>query len=195
MKTQMRFQKYLMLVTLVIAALSFVYALIFCSGTVYQYNFCYSKAADREYVAGARDFYWTVQSYNDILIILGIIFIVVAVLNFIVASNKRRKYYITNYVATGISAVYAIVLAVLLIVFVTDSFGYFDVIDPEAAKTYYSQFRNDFAYSAWNFTLGYVLAAIVLVDAVAVVLNLVWKIKLMKGEKALLQNGLVKEVA
>jgi hypothetical protein len=49
--------------------------------------------------------------------------------------------------------------------------------------------------SALNFVLGYILQVIVLVDVAALVLNLVWKIKLMKGEKELLANGFVKEVA
>mgnify|MGYP005796099855 FL=1 len=45
------------------------------------------------------------------------------------------------------------------------------------------------------FYIGYVVYVLVIFNALAVVYNLIWKIKLMKGEKALLEAGLSKEVA
>ena len=48
--------------------------------------------------------------------------------------------------------------------------------------------------SPWTFAVGYVFMIVVLADAVFLVLNLIWKIKLMKGEKALLSQN-AKEVA
>ena len=45
------------------------------------------------------------------------------------------------------------------------------------------------------FVIGYVTSGIVLATGIVWVLNLVWKVKLMKGEKALLEAGLVREVA
>ena len=46
------------------------------------------------------------------------------------------------------------------------------------------------------FFIGYVVGLIVLADGVLYALNLVWKIKLMKGERALLAgNPVEKEVA
>ncbi len=182
----MRFQKILMFVTLIVAALSFVYALSFCGGTVYQYGTLYLKTSGGERVKGAADLFNASQSYNETLITLSIIFIVIAALNFVAASQKRRNYYVTNYVVTGITVVYQLVFAVLLVVFVSDTFSLFNVIDKAAAEAAYR--GDDFKYSISNFILGYVLMAVVIVNAVALILNLVWKIKLMQGEKKLLKG-------
>jgi hypothetical protein len=69
----------------------------------------------------------------------------------------------------------------------------------ENAKYWYSDFLGDprgkWTTSTWMVTVGYVLFVIVLLDAVALVLNLVWKLKLMKGEKDLLEASFAKEVA
>lgn len=187
----MRFQKILMLVSLIVAALSFVYALSFCSGTVYQYGTLYLPNSGTEAVEGAEDLFFASQDYNDTLITLSIIFIVVAVLNYIAASQKRRKYYITNYVSIILTAVYAVVFAILLLVFVSDTYSLFTAIDKEAAEEAYSLFYGDFKYSISNFILGYIMAALMIVNAVVLVLNLVWKIKLMQGEKKLLEGSQV----
>lgn len=195
MKTQMRFQKYLMLISLIVAALSIVYALSFCGGSVCQYNKLYVKQGDIERVPGAANLYFVSQHYNDILLGLAIAFVVVIVLNYVAASNKRRNYYITNYITTGITVVYQIVFAILLLVFVSTTFGYFNVIDRVAAEEAYKVRYEDWHYSIYNFILGYLLAGIVILNAVAIGLNLLWKFKLMKGEKALLKQGLIKEVA
>jgi hypothetical protein len=197
MKTQMKFQKILMLVTLIVAALSFVYALSFCGGTVYQYGTLYLKTTDTERVAGARALFLTSQSYCDILITLSIIFILVVVLNYVMASQSRRNYYLTNYISIILTIVYAVVLSILLIVFVSQTFSLFLAVDKEAAITRYERLNGEgsFKYSISNFILGYIMAVIIICDAVALVLNLIWKIKLMQGERKLLAQGFNKEVA
>lgn len=189
MKTQMRFQKILMLVTIIVAALSFVYALSFCSGTIYQYGTLRYTSGNRvlERVPGAIALYDATQLYNGILITLSIIFIVVAALNFIMASQKRRNYYVTNYVATGITVAFQLVFAIILIYFLADTLSLFNAIDKVAAEAAYrGSDLNKFKYSTVNFILGFVLTAVIVLNAVAVILNLVWKIKLMQGEKKLL---------
>jgi hypothetical protein len=197
MKTQMKFQKILMLVTLIVAALSFVYALSFCGGTVYQYGTLYLKTTDTERVAGARALFLTSQNYCDILITLSIIFILVVVLNYVMASQSRRNYYLTNYISIILTIVYAVVLSILLIVFVSQTFSLFLAVDKEAAITRYERLNGEgsFKYSISNFILGYIMAVIIICDAVALVLNLIWKIKLMQGERKLLAQGFNKEVA
>ena len=45
------------------------------------------------------------------------------------------------------------------------------------------------------FYIGYVVYFLVILNALALGYNLLWKIKRMKGEKALLEAGLQKEVA
>lgn len=192
----MRFQKCLILISLVVAALSFVYSLAFNSGTLYQYGTMYLKQSDVELVAGAGDLFWEAQYLTDTFNVLSIVFILVVVLNYVMATQSRRNYYITNYISIGLTIVYQLVFAVLLIVFVTNVYGWFDAIDIDEARAYIEEESgNTFRYSTLNFTLGYTLAAAIICNAVVLGLNLLWKIKLMKGEKALLEGGLVKEVA
>lgn len=195
MKTQMRFQKILMLVTLVVAALSFVYALSFCGGTIYQYNSLYDQINKVEEVEGAEALFLASQKYNDILIGLSVAFIVIVALNFVMASQSRRNYYVTNYVSIILTAVYAVVFAILLLVFVSNTFSLFAAIDKEVAEFEYSLVMDDFKYSVVNFILGYLMAALMIVNAVVLVLNLVWKIKLMKGEKQLLKGVMYRDVS
>ncbi len=191
----MRFQKILMLVTLVVAALSFVYALSFCGGTIYQYNSLYDQINKVEEVEGAEALFLASQKYNDILIGLSVAFIVIVALNFVMASQSRRNYYVTNYVSIILTAVYAVVFAILLLVFVSNTFSLFAAIDKEVAEFEYSLVMDDFKYSVVNFILGYLMAALMIVNAVVLVLNLVWKIKLMKGEKQLLKGVMYRDVS
>lgn len=195
MKTQMRFQKILMLVTLVVAALSFVYALSFCGGTIYQYNSLYDQINKVEEVEGAEALFLASQKYNDILIGLSVAFIVIVALNFVMASQSRRNYYVTNYISIILTAVYAVVFAILLLVFVSNTFSLFAAIDREVAEFEYSLVMDDFKYSVVNFILGYLMAALMIVNAVILVLNLVWKIKLMKGEKQLLKGVMYRDAS
>ena len=191
----MRFQKILMLVTLVVAALSFVYALSFCGGTIYQYNSLYDQLNKVEEVEGAEALFLASQKYNDILIGLSVAFIVIVALNFVMASQSRRNYYVTNYVSIILTAVYAVVFAILLLVFVSNTFSLFAAIDREVAEFEYSLVMDDFKYSVVNFILGYLMAALMIVNAVILVLNLVWKIKLMKGEKQLLKGVMYRDAS
>lgn len=214
MKTQMRFQKIFMIVSLIIAALCVVFALIFCSGTIYNVSSLYDTVEKIEksvtfrpdrnspevtYIAlGAKNLFDATQNVSDVLLVLGIIMVLCVVLNYIAATNKRRNYYITNYVAIGIVTAFELALAIVIIVLVSNSQAVLGKCDFEQMKVVYERLNNGAELATdqnWVFGVGYALAAILIVDAIGFVLNLVWKIKLMQGEKALLNGGLVKEVA
>ncbi|MDE6598043.1 MAG: hypothetical protein K2K60_05350 [Clostridia bacterium] len=186
MKTQMRFQKYLVLAVLIVAALSFVYALSFCGSTIYQYGTLYDSLNDKEYVDGAKALFEASQKYNDVLLWLSIVFILVVVLNFVMASNKRRNYYVTNYISVILTAVSAIAFAAVLIWIVIDTYSLFVTIDVEAAEFELELTSIELKYSTINFIMGYIVAAISVISAGLMIFNLVWKVKLMQGEKKLL---------
>ena len=57
---------------------------------------------------------------------------------------------------------------------------------------YYAQ---SYSESYATIALGFVFAVLILADVAAWILNTVWKIKLMKGEKELLAGNFVREVA
>lgn len=183
-----------MTVTLIIAALSILYALIFCSGILIQVGYVGIMG---DYAAG-KLVQTRSQKFSDMFLILGIVLVLTVVLMMIMGCGKRRKYYITNYVATGIYVVFALVFAVLLVVSVVNVQAALNGVDMaevkelyEGAASYYGKWND----STWMLTLGYVYMGILLVNIAVVILNLVWKIKLMQGEKALLEAGVAEEVA
>ena len=111
MKTQMRFQKYMCLAMLLVGALSLLYAFFYCSGALSELGQAIKldgvnrvsafTAAEGKYDAV---FYNDIQPFNNLLMIMGIVMILLAVVLYITGCNKRRNYYISNYVATGLCA-------------------------------------------------------------------------------------------
>ena len=202
MKTQMRFQKILTLVSLIIAALTFVYAISFFTGSLNELSY-YTSVKSGSDPINCDGVYTAAQDANNIMFALSIVFIVAVCFLYITACNKRRKYYITNYIAIIAVAVFALVFAIVSIALISSVLTQFqNDIDWEAYKELHAlttsagnKLNPHYSDSTTMFALGYVVFVVVIVDAVALVLNLIWKIKLMKGEKKLLENGLVKEVA
>lgn len=206
MKAQMKFQKIMCLVMLLVGALSAIYCFIYCTGPLANIGVTLSKKdglPDYDAVFGpAQELYVDVQPFNTALLILSIVMIVAAAVLYITATNKRRNYYISNYVATGL--VCGVDVAVSLYVFIQNSIflGRFNNLmsDPVISGEFkrISESRPDVEYvtSTWTFALGYVVYIIVIAACAALIFNLIWKIKLMKGEKMLLNGqSTVEEVA
>lgn len=203
MKTQMRFQKILSLVTLIVAALCFVFTMAFLTGGMgnvhYYIEVSGTVVTDK---INALNFFNAAQSFVDGSLILSIIFILAVAVVYATATNSRRNYYVTNYVAVGIVVVAALVITIYSFIGISNVMNLFynDIAwesGTNGGNNYAEKFNEQYPLdkSALSFVLGYILYAIVVVDVIAWVLNLIWKIKLMKGEKALLKEGFVKEAA
>lgn len=195
MKTQMRFQKTLCLLTLIMSAITIVYAFGFITGGMATVGDIFDYRND---YFNATNVYNFGQQVNDIILILGIVFLCLVALMYIFACQKRRNYYITNYIAIGVSALYMVVFAVVGIILVVQTQVRF--ISEVDWETFYGGniSLDRFAHTGDSqvmFYIGYVVYFLVILNALALGYNLLWKIKLMKGEKALLEAGLQKEVA
>lgn len=194
MKLQMKFQKILLLVSLILAALSIVYSLAYFTGSLATlYNYIGSR-----YDINCEDTYYFAQDFNGVMLVLSIVYLLAIVVLYATACGKRRNYYITNYIASIAVAVYIAVFAIVCIamnatvlsLFLNDidweayreAFNKVDPISGVKLQPYYDD-------SVVMFVLGFVLHFIVLLNAVAVCLNLLWKNKLMKGEKQLLAQS------
>lgn len=202
MKTQMKFQKILSFVSLIFAALVIVYGLCFISGTMFEcLNYLPSNGKDK-YEINAEGLYNYSQYANNVLVILAIVLLLTVITVYITATNKRRNYYITNYVSIGLVVAYAFAFAIVLIVICSKAIGYANEIDYVKWKEWYEQttdtdkygnfsYKNPRNYSEDKTTLilGIVIAVLLFVEIAAWIFNLIWKIKLMRGEKALLANG------
>lgn len=182
---------------MITAALTIVLALMYCSGVIYASMWYTGIKSDGEFSIGADGLYKFVQSADDMLVIISIVLLLTVVLLYITSCNKRRNYYISNYVAVGIYAVYAVVCSVLWIYVASMTMAYVGLINFSQWATELQDPANPQYYSEdiTTIILGFVIAVINIAEAAVWVYNLIWKIKLMKGEKALLAQGLAKEVA
>lgn len=201
MKTQMRFQKILAIISVVVGALAVVLALIFCSGIFNQINSVLTYdavSAGSKRVDGAIALSEATQSFSNTFLTMGIILIVTMVLLIVMGCQKRRNYYVTNYVAIGVVVAYSLIYAILLVVNLISVLGAYNNLNFDNAYYQYYNLgepRGEWSETPWTVYFGFVVLVLVILNAVAWVLNLVWKIKLMQGEKKLLEQGLVKEVA
>ena len=127
MKTQMRFQKILALLTLIISAITIVYSFGFFTGDLATLSkIVTTRSFLRDYTDAQQNAmintYYTALSINDLLMWLGIIFLLVVVFIYITASQKRRNYYKTNYIAVILAAAYAAVFSIIVIAVISSVF-------------------------------------------------------------------------
>ena len=133
MKAQMRFQKIMCLIMLILGALAVVYACCYLTGSMSDLFTCLetdtvnggwqevsasytSDGVTYTLVGVGAMLYVDIQDFNDTLLWLGIIIILAAVVLYITSTNKRRKYYITNYIATGVVVIVDVVISIVAMV-------------------------------------------------------------------------------
>ena len=204
MKAQMKFQKWMCLVMLIAGALGLLYAFCYMTGSLSELgqNINPGTTHTSKFTAkqGLNDalLYDDIQGFNTLMMYFGIAMILLAVVLYITASNKWRNYYVSNYVATGLCAGGNIVMSLVCLIMNASWRSEFLKVDFESWKAF-----NDTGVelgliteahygdsTAW-FDVGFAVYAIIIVASVLLVLNLIWKIMLMKGEKQLLSNSVV----
>lgn len=205
MKTQMKFQRIMCIIMIIVGALSVVCSFLFCSGGMANIGMTLDRNAGnivyREGFEAAQQVYLDAQSANNLLFIFSLIIIVAGALLYVTATNKRRRYYVSNYVATGAVCALDMTLAVYMLVIYTTYLNKFnDIINDPALNAKFHEIDSNnplvtYDASIWNFVLGIIACVLVVLACVGLILNLVWKIKLMKGEDKLLSAQLIKEEA
>lgn len=206
MKTQMRFQKYICFAMIIVGALATLYAFFYCSLSLSDLGKLIGPAGESfisDYVSkGKTDatLYNEIQPFNNALMYCGIVMILLSVLLYITACHSRRNYYVSNIVATSVCAGGNIVMSLVLLVMNGIWRGKFLNIDFEA-WLYYKEYRLENYSEIVNyndttamFDIGFVVYLLVIIASVLLILNLVWKIKLMQGEKQLLAGNQPAEV-
>lgn len=196
---------------LIVGALATLFAFCYCTGALAELGQTLNakgkslfKASDGKYDA---TLFIDIQGFNNMLMYFGIVMILLAVSLYITSCNKRRNYYVTNFVATGACAGGNIVLSLVAMILNGIWRGKFLNIDFAKWYAYWeTQIKNNTIYnpdgsilvdgadviavhyseSTVMFDLAFVMYALVIVASVLLILNLVWKIKLMQGEKKLL---------
>lgn len=201
----MRFQKILCLVMLIMGAITLLYAFCYCTGSLAELGQVITVRANGDHVSnftaaeGKYDalLYDDIQGFNNLLMWFGIIMVLLAVVLYITACHSRRNYYISNYVAIGVCAGLDFILSLVALIMNAVWRGKFTNIDFESWFKYsndrYEVFGMAMHYSdsTLTFDIGFVVYILMMVAAIVLVLNLVWKMALMRGEKRLLENNLV----
>lgn len=187
-KKQMTLQRIVCYMLLVAAALVFIYSLGLMTDLYdSKFNF-YAENYDSPMVAGTQ-IYYDMQGFNRSLTKWGLILILLAVSQFLFQNHVRRKYYIANYITVGINAVTGIYASVWAVSNVFTYKEQFLQVDFEALATYAGLFGFTFTESTFWFDASAVVFGILMIVNVINILNLIWKVSLMKAEKKLIEEG------
>lgn len=194
-KKQLRFQKIICMLCLIAAAVTFVYSLGILTDI---YDGLYlatdpKKPTDDGRVAGST-IYYQMQTFNQQFFTFGIVLILLAALLFLMNTNIRRKYYIGNYVSIVLYSVASVACVVWShIQIVAFRFQYLTTVDFEALKELCEMKNKPFIKSTLLLDLHYVVGIFALLCVAGLVYNMIWKIRLMREEDALIEAG--KEIA
>ncbi len=189
-KKQLTLQKLLCLLAIISSAVIFLYSLGIMTDL---YDTLYStmrNPADltQTDVPGSI-VYYNMQNFNAYFLKCAIVLILLACLLFITNTHIRRRYYIGNYIAVGAFTIANFYVAI-------ESHGYIEAykerflrIDFEALKAHADLWKTAYTESTFWFDVHYAVFAFSLLVSVGLVLCTVWKIRLMKEEKKLIEAG------
>lgn len=186
---QMTFQKIVCVLVLIASALVFVYSL----GISTDLYDALSKTIlypdydlDMTSVPGSR-VYYDMFEFNKLFTKVAIGLILVTLVLFITNTHARRKYYIGNYIAVGLSTVANIAISIWCIPQIMDyKSQYQNNVDFNALK----EFSKDWGTlyigpeDTFWFDVSFVVFGILLLTSCLLILNVVLKVIVMKGEKS-----------
>ena len=190
-KKQLRFQKFACLFSVIAAAVSFVYSLGIMTDI---YDSLYATMMDpndptQTFVPGSI-IYYDMQDFNKTFLYLSIGLILVSCLLFLTNTQVRRKYYIGNYVAIGVYSLCAIALSVWSHIQI-EAFKvqFLTTVDFEALKEYAEKWNTLYTDSTLLLDLHYFTDGLLVLVTVLLIVNTVWKIRLMRAEDKLIREG------
>ena len=189
-KKQVSFQKIVCLISLVAGALVFVYSLGLLTDL---FDTLYSMIPnpnnlDSAKVQGAR-IYYDMQPFNRTLLRCSIGMILLSCVLFLTNTHSRRKYYIGNAVATALNVVAECAMAVWCHIQVTAfKAQYLTTVDFAELEKRLSR-RGTYTDSTFWFDVHYLVCGVAIVAAVLLIVNFVWKKKMMQEEQKLLRSS------
>ena len=190
-KKQMRFQKLVCLLCLVMAAVTFIYALGI-STDLYDslYNTMTNKNDPHKTKVEGSWIYYDMQDFNRSFVNYAIVLILLACLLYIMNTHTRRKYYITNYVSVAAYSLGTLGVTVWSLLQISAFRSqYVNTVDFAALKEYAEMGFVTYSDSTFWFDLGYAVGILSILAVAALVVNTVWKVKLMSAENALIKAG------
>ena len=190
-KKQIKCQKLLCIAAVITCAITFLYALGIMTDL---YDALYSTMRNpydlTETDVPGSILYYMMQDFNRSLLLFSIGLILLACLLFLTQTHARRKYYVGNYVAIGLYSVATVAYALWAHSYIEGyKAAFLTQVDFEALKQHADMWKTAYVDSTFWFDAHYAVYALLLVVTVLLILNLIWKIRLMKEEKRLIEAG------
>ncbi len=189
-KKQVSFQKIVCLIALVAGVLAFVYSLGILTDlfdTLYA-MIPNPNDLNSSKVEGAR-IYFDMQPFNRTLLRISIGLILLSCLLFLTNTHSRRRYYVGNAVSTCVNAVAEIAFAVWCHIQVSAfRTQYLTTVDFAELEKRLSR-RGTYTDSTFWFDIHYLICGVAIVAAVLLIVNFIWKNKMMREEQALLRSS------
>lgn len=189
-KKQMTFQRIICFLCIAAGVLVFLYALGMMTDLYDMlYNMIpYPDDPSSAKVEGAM-IYYDMQGFNQDLLKAGIGVLLLAVLLMITGTHSRRKYYAANYTAVGLFTAACIAAAAWAHGQIAAyKLQYLTTVDFQSLERRLSR-AGTYTDSTFWFDIHIAVFAVALIVAALLVLNTIWKIRLMKQEKKLIEAG------
>ena len=201
-KKQLKIQKAVCLLALVVAVILFLYALGIMTD-LYDSLYStlrirveedensatgYSITATERSVSGSM-VYYNMQEFNKRLVTYSLVYIVLAALLFVTNTSIRRKYYISNYISIGLVTAASLYIPIYTHPYIEIFKAQWQKVDFAALKEYADTFSSTYTESTLWFDLHYGVFALMFIAAILLVACAVWKVMLMKEEAKLVTAG------
>ena len=189
-KKQVALQKVLCAGLLIICALIFLYSLGIMTDL---YDALYNTIRnpdklEKTTVTGSR-IYYDMQPFNRNFLHAAIGMILLCVLLFLTNTHSRRKYYIGNYAAIGLFTAGGIAFTAWAHQEIEAFKAQFLQINFEELAEHAAKKKSLYTDSTFWFDIHYVIFGLLLLGILLLLANMIWKMKLMKDEQALIEKG------
>ena len=190
-KKQLKIQKFICLLCIIAAALTFVYALGMVTdiqealrGTMRN-----PMKPEQTRVEGSW-IYYDMQPFNKEFVNASLVPILLACFLYITNTHSRRKYYFSNYLAVGAYSVVTIGIGLWAHQQI-EAFAvqYMTTINFEQLKEYSDLMGTPYLDNTNMLDLHRIVLGVAIASVVVLVGNVIWKIVLMSNEKKLLAAG------
>lgn len=189
-KKQMTVQKILCLAAIIVSAIFFLYSLGLMTDL---YDSLYDTMRNPSDITqtdvSGSIIYYAMQAFNRQLLMLSIGQILLGALLFITNTHSRRRYYIGNYAATGLFAAFAVYNTVYAHINIEEAKRQFLQVDFAALKEHAEMWGTLYTESTFWFDAHYLVFGLLVAASALLIANAVWKVRLMKDEAALVEEG------
>ena len=189
-KKQMTAQRILCVAAIIVSAIFFLYTLGIMTDL---YDSLYDTMRNPNDVfqtdVSGSIVYYEMQEFNRMFLMLSIGQILLSVLLFLTNTHSRRRYYVGNYAATALFVAGGVYNAGFAHYYIEIFKARFLRVDFAALKEHAEMWGTLYTESTFWFDVHYLVFGLLLLVCVLLVANAVWKVRLMKDEAKLVEEG------